>query len=293
MSLFWSTTAFILVGGLTAGFTLLPATARAQQPAAAWFPFQVDSHLALQVPGAARQLPASVQGGEHRQVYVVQTPQAVVLLLRQELPAKVATGDLDVFYTGLAQTLLTQTGATGEHQASFRLDSLEGLAMDFRLTNPKPGLPATGTLWVLRVGQTAYLAQWLARQGLPAEEARQKQRFLASWRLTHLPTTPPTAAELQQLHVGEFRDESNTTITRRDTMQTEVNSALGLRIVYGLKWTADGYEMRQRSSTSRYAALLQAKPIHVRITAVQGNTYWYRATTDEYISTGQIRRIGK
>jgi hypothetical protein len=93
--------------------------------------------------------------------------------------------------------------------------------------------------------------------------------------------------------VGEFRDESNTTITRRDTMQTEVNSALGLRIVYGLKWTPDGYEMRQRSSTSRYAALLQAKPIHVRITAVQGNTYWYRATTDEYISTGQIRRIGK
>jgi hypothetical protein len=67
--------------------------------------------------------------------------------------------------------------------------------------------------------------------------------------------------------------------------------ALGLRLVYGLKWTPEGYELRQRSSTSAHATQMQPKVIRVRITAVQGNTYWYWATIDEFINTGQLQLV--
>lgn len=289
----WSALALLLCAGLTTSLAVLPTPVQAQQPVHEWLPFQLDAQLALQVPAPPRQLRLSTKPSPQRQAYAAQSPQILLILMREELPATKQIGDLDIFYTGLVQTLLKTSSAVGGHQTSFRLDSLEGIAVDFRLAKPQPGQPASGTLWVLRVQQTVYVAQWLSPHPPPAtaEETAQKQRFLASWRLTHLPTAPPTAAELARFQVGEFRDLSNSTITRTDTSQTEVNTALGLRIVYGLKWTPEGYELRQRSSTSAYAALLQPKVIQVRITAVQGNTYWYWATIDGFINTGQIQLV--
>jgi hypothetical protein len=225
------------------------------------------------------------------QAYAAQAPQVTLLLMRQELPAGVPPSDPAVFYTGLAQTLLTRSQAEGLRQATFRVDSLEGLTVDFRLRKPGPDQPTAGTMWLLRVKQTVYAVQWLTGHALLPEEAAQKQRFLASWRLTQLPATPPTAAEIARFHEGEFRDKVNTVIMRQDTTQTEFNAALGLRIVYGIKWTADGYDLTQRSSTSPIAAFMKAKVIHVHITAVQGNTYWYRSTIDDLIFTGQIQLV--
>lgn len=289
----WSAPALILCVGLTSGLAVLPAPVRAQQAAHEWLPFQLDAHLALTVPALPQQLRLSTKLSSQRRAYAAQSPQVLLVLLREELPATKPIGDLNIFYTGLVQTLLKTSSAVGMHQAAFRLDSLEGLAIDFRLVKPKPGQPASGTMWVLRVQQTVYVAQWLSSQPPPAsaEEVAQKQRFLASWRLTQLPTALPTAAELARFRVGEFRDLSNSTITRNDTAQTEVNTALGLRIVYSLKWTPEGYELRQRSSTSAYAALMQPKVIQVRITAARDNTYWYWATIGKFISTGQLQLV--
>jgi hypothetical protein len=285
--------------GLLVGMLLPPTLTLTQQPAAPWIPFQVDHQLALQLPAPPRQTTPAQETTLVGESYVAQSPrspQVLWVLVRKELPATGPLPDQDVSYTGLAQTTLTHWKAQGMHQASFRVGALEGLSLDFRVTKPLAGAPVQGTLWVLRINRTVYVAQWLATQALPeAESTSQKQRFLASWTLTKLPVGPFTATDFQPFHVGQFRvvapaGPGRTLITRTDTAQTEVNTALGLRIVYGLKWNKFGYEMRQRSSTSAHAALMQPKVIQVRITAVQGTTYWYRATIDGLIGTGQIQR---
>jgi hypothetical protein len=215
----WSARALLLFAGLVTGLVVQPTAGRAQQAPHEWPLFQLDAHLALTVPAPPRPLHISTKPSPQRQAYAAQSPQVLLVLLREELSATKPLGDLDVFYTGLVQTLLKRSSAEGVHQASFRLDSLEGLAVDFRLVNPKPGQPATGTMWVLRVARTVYVAQWLSPHPSPANaaEAAQKQRFLASWRLTHLPTATPTAAELARFRVGKFRDLTNSLITRSDT----------------------------------------------------------------------------
>lgn len=291
----YSSPAFLTRAGLLAGMLLPPTLTLAQQPAAPWIPFQVDHQLALEFPAPPRQA-AQAQGTESYVAQSPRSPQVLWILVRKELPATGALLDQDLSYTGLAQSTLTHWKAKGVRQTSFRVGTLEGLSLDFRVVKPLAGAPTHGTLWVLRVNRTVYVAQWLATQALPeAESTSQKQRFLASWTLTKLPTGPFTATDFQPFHVGQFRvvapaGPGRTLITRTDTAQTEVNTALGLRIVYGLKWNKFGYEMRQRSSTSAYAALMQPKVIQVRITAVQGTTYWYRATIDGLIGTGQIQR---
>ena len=291
----YSSSAFLTYAGLLAGMLLPPTLTLAQQPAAPWIPFQVDHQVALELPVPPRQA-AQAPGTESYVAQSPRSPQVLWLLVRKELPATGALLDQDLSYTGLAQSTLTHWKAAGVRQASFRVGTLEGLSLDFRVVKPLAGGPTRGTLWVLRVNRTVYVAQWLATQAVPeAESTSQKQRFLASWTLTKLPTGPFTAADFRPFHVGQFRvvvpaGPGRTLITRTDTAQTEVNTALGLRIVYGLKWNKFGYEMRQRNSTSAHAALMQPKVIQVRITAVQGVTYWYRATIDGLIGTGQIQR---
>jgi hypothetical protein len=139
------------------------------------------------------------------------------------------------------------------------------------------------------------MAQWMSRQPATPEEEAQKQRFLASWTLTHLPAAPPTAAELARFHVGQFRYMdpalAKTLVVRTDTAQVEDKADEGLRIVYGLTWTQDGYELMQRTSTDKHAVLMQPKVVHVHITAVQGNTYWYQASIDGFIISGQMQRV--
>lgn len=296
---FASSPASLTRAGLLVGMLLPPLRTLAQQPAAPWIPFQLDHQLALQLPTPPRQTPPAPGTTLLAESYFAQsprTPQDIWVLVRKELPATGPLPDQELSYTGMAQATLRQWQAKGGHQASFRVGALEGLSLDFRVVKPQPGAPANGTLWVLRINRTVYVAQWLTTQMVPAvESAAQKQRFLASWTLTQLPTGPLTPADFQPFQVGQFRVvdpalPGRTLITRTDTAQTEVNTALGLRIVYGLKWNKLGYEMRQRSSTSPYAAFMQSKVIQVRITAVRGTTYWYRATIDGLISTGQIQR---
>jgi hypothetical protein len=216
-------------------------------------------------------------------------------MVRKELMTKAVFPDLDIFYTGFVQGLLKDYQAKGVRQTSFRVGKLEGLAVDYAITNPAPGKPAVGTMWVLCVNQVVYMAQWLSRQPATADEASQKQHFLDSWTLTHLPAASPTAAELASFHVGQFRYGdpalAKTLVVRTDTAQVEDKTDEGLRIVYSLKWTQDGYDLRQRTSTHKYAALMQPKVIHVRITAVQGDMYWYQASIEGFIVSGQMQRI--
>jgi hypothetical protein len=291
----YSSPAFLTRAGLLAGMLLPPTFTLAQQPATPWIPFQVDNQLAVELPAPPRQA-AQAQGTESYVAQSPRSPQVLWILVRKELPATGPLLDQDLSYTGFVQSTLTHWKAEGVRQTAFRVGTLEGLSLDFRVVKPLAGAPTQGTLWVLRVNRTVYVAQRLATQALPeAESTSQKQRFLASWVLTKLPTGPFTATDFQPFHVGQFRvvapaGPGRTLITRTDTAQTEVNTALGLRIVYGLKWNKFGYEMRQRSSTSAQAALMQPKVIQVRITAVQGTTYWYRATIDGLIGTGQIKR---
>lgn len=292
---FWYSSVLAVAGGLTLGLFITPSTASAQQPAARWVPFQLDKQLALQLPAPPRQISTPELAKQQTQSYVAQTPIAYVVMVRKGIPAGGSLPDLDVFYTGFVQGLLTDYHAQGVHQASFRVGKLEGLAVDFRITNPAPSKPATGTMWVLRVNQVVYMAQWMSRQPATPEEAAQKQRFLASWTLTNLPASPPTAAELARFHVGQFRyldpAQAKTLVVRTDTAQVEDKADEGLRIVYSLKWTKDGYELRQRTSTAKYAALLQPKVVHVHIMAVQGDTYWYQASIDGFIISGQMQRV--
>lgn len=294
-----SAPAFSTLGGLLAIVLLTPAATLAQQPAAPWIPFQLDNQLALQLPAPPQQITQAQGTTLPVESYLAQsprTPQDFWILVRKELPATGTLPDQDISYTGLAQATLTHWKAEGVHQASFRVGTLQGLSLDFRVVKPQAGAPVSGTLWVLRVNRTVYLAQWFTTQQAPeAESATQKQRFLASWTLTQLPTGPLTPADFRPFRDGQFRQvdpaaPGRTLITRTDTAQTEVNTALGLRIVYGLKWNKLGYDMMQRSSTSAQAAFRQPKVIHVRITAVQGTTYWYRATIEGLIMTGQIQR---
>ncbi|MGI4734625.1 MAG: hypothetical protein ACRYG7_05540 [Janthinobacterium lividum] len=296
---FYSSPAFLTCAGLFVGALLTPTLTLAQQPAVRWIPFQLDNQLALELPTPPRQITEAQGATLPAESYVAQSPRAPQVfwvLVRKELPATGPLPDQDISYTGMVQAALTQWQAEGLHQTSFRVGALEGLSLDFRVRKPQAGAPVSGTLWVLRVNRTVYVAQWLTTQSsLDAESVAQKQRFLASWTLTQLPAGPLSPADFEPFHVGQFRAvdpaaSGPTLITRTDTAQTEVNTALGLRIVYGLKWNKLGYEMRQRSSTSSYADLMQPKVIQVRITAVQGMTYWYRATIDGLISTGRIQR---
>ncbi|WP_213019472.1 hypothetical protein [Hymenobacter sp. BT559] len=292
---FWSSSVLAVAGGLTLGLATAPLAAFAQQPTARWVPFQLDTQLAMQLPAPPRQVSSPKPATQQTQGYVAQTSTAHLVIVRRELGAAEQAADLDIFYTGFVQRLLTDYKAKGVHQASFRVGKLEGLTVDFRVLNAVSGKPTDGTMWVLRAGPLVYLAQWLSRQPATPTEEAQKQRFLASWTLTHLPTTTPTAAELARFHVGQFRygdpDLAKTLVVRTDTTQVENKADQGLRIVYGLTWTKDGYELRQRTSTDKYAALMQPKIIHVHITAVEGNTYWYQASIDGYILSGQMQRI--
>jgi hypothetical protein len=292
---FWPSSVLAVAGGFTLGFAALPTTAFAQQPAARWIPFQLDKQLALQLPAPFREVSTPELAKQHTQSYVAQTPAAYVVMVRKEVSPNGPLPDLDIFYTSFVQRLLTDYQAKGVHQTSFRVGKLEGLAVDFRLTNPAPGKPAAGTMWVLRINQVVYMAQWMSRQPATPEEATQKQRFLASWTLTHLPAARPTSAELARFHVGRFRYTdpaiAKTIVVRTDTTQVEDKADEGLRIVYGLTWTKDGYDLRQRTSTDKNAALMQSKVIRVHITAVQGDMYWYQSSLDGFIISGQMQRV--
>lgn len=280
----------LLLAGLL--LLLLPLVGLAQ-PASAppWFPFQLDAQLALEVPAPLRQLAAQTVNGMPLQGYLAQTPETLLFLLHGEFPANKPLPADDILYTSLAQNLLTSSHAVGLEQHSFQVDSASGLRVDFRVPKTATDPPMLGSMWLLRLHHSYYVAQWLSAAPVSALVTAQKQQFIASWRSTHLPTRPPTSAELARLHVGEFRDRWNTLITRRDTMQTEVNTALGARIVYGLRWTSEGYDLLQRSSTTKYAAQLKAKVIHVRVMGIQGDTYWYQARMDDIVNTGSLQRM--
>jgi hypothetical protein len=293
---FWSSSVLAVAGGLALGLvTTVPTTAFAQPSTASWTNFQLDKQLGLQLPALPREISTPELAKQHTQSYVAQTPTAYIVMVRKELVTNAVVPDLDIFYTGFIQGLLKDYQAKGVHQTSFRVGKLEGLAVDYAVTNPAPGKPAAGTMWVLCVNQVVYMAQWMSRPPATADEAIQKQRFLDSWTLTHLPAASPTAAELASFHVGQFRYGdpalAKTLVVRTDTAQVEDKADEGLRIVYGLTWTKDGYELRQRTSTHEYAAVMQPKVIRVRITAVQGNTYWYQASIEGFIVSGQMQRI--
>ena len=295
MSFFKRVLLFALVGVLTGGIITIPFTAFAQQPITPWPTFQIDKQLALQLPAFPRQVADNEEKNQKAQSYVIQNPQASWIISREELPAIKPLSDLPIFYTSLVQAMLTHWKAVGIQQSSFRVDSLEGLTMDFRVVKPVPEEPASGTLWILKVKRTIYLVQRLTQQPDNPTGISQKQRFLASWQLTQLPVNQPTVADFARFRVGQFQElsltSSATTIMRTDTAQTETNTGLNLRIVYGLKWNETGYDLTQRNSNSVHAAIMQPKIIHVRITAVQGDTYWYWATIGDFISTGQIQRV--
>lgn len=284
-----------IIACLVSGLVVIPTTALAQRPVAPWPMFQIDKQLVLQLPTFPIQVDNEEVTKQQMQSFVAQNPQALWILLRKELPATGQLPDLSISYTGLAQATLTHWKAVGVRQASFRVDGLEGLTMDFRIVKPIPGKPSTGTLWVLRVKRTIYVVQWFAQQPDNPNNTSQKQRFLASWQLTQLPINQPTASDFARFHTGKFRDlsqaVSTTTIIRTDTAQIETNTTLNLRISYGLKWTKTGYDLTQRNSSSIHAAVMQPKIIHVRITAVKDNTYWYWATIDGFITTGQIQQV--
>jgi len=285
---------FSLLGVLLISLFTMPTT-RAQQPQVQWATFQLDNQVAFQLPALPRLLHDAEVTNQQMQSYMAQSPQVLWAIVRSTLPAKGPIMDQNMSYAGYATAALTHWKAEEVHRSPFRLGSLNGLTMDFRVLNPAAGKPTTGTLWVLRVNRTIYVVQWLAQAAASPDIVAQKQHFLASWTLTHLPATEPTAADFARFHTGQFRAVNSpmptTVITRTDTVQTEVNTAKNLRIVYSLKWNKVGYDMRQRSSNSPYAALFSPKVFHVRITAVQGNTYWYRTTVDDFISTGQLERI--
>jgi hypothetical protein len=148
---FWSSSVLAVAAGLTLGLSTAPVMAYAQQPAARWVPFQLDKQLALQLPAPPRQVSTPELAKQQTQSYVAQTPTAYIVLVRKEVLATGSLPDLDIFYTGFVQRLLTDYHAKGVHQVSFRVGKLEGLAVDYQVTNPAPGKPAAGTMWVLRV----------------------------------------------------------------------------------------------------------------------------------------------
>jgi hypothetical protein len=285
---------FLLVGGLLLGLACTPAVTKAQQPKAQWVPFQLDSQLAMQLPAPPRQLHDAEVTNQHMQSYMVQSPQAMWVIVRNVLPATGPLLDQNSSYARFANVTLAHWKAVELQRDQFHLGSLTGLTMNFRVSNPELGKPATGTLWVLRVNRTVYVMQCLVQAASP-DMTIPKQQFLSSLALNQLPTKQPSASDFARFHVGQFHTLNSslppTTVIRTDTAQTETNAALGVRTVYGLKWNNTGYDMRQRSSNSKYAALLQPKVIHVRITAVQGDTYWYWATIDDFITTGQLQQI--
>jgi hypothetical protein len=284
---------WLLVGLLS--LIIQPMVTKAQLPKVQWATFQLDHQLALQLPALPRQLQDPAVTNQQTQSYMALSPQVMWVLVRNTLPVTGPLLDQQLSYARFAEAALAHWNAVEVKRAPFHVGSLIGLELDFRIPHPAPGKPATGTLWVLRVNRIVYVAQWLAQATISPEAVAQKHHFLASWTLTHLPVAKPTAADFARFHVGQFRTVNaelpTTLITRADTIQTETNSALALQIVYGLRWNKVGYDMTQRRSTGKNAALLQPKVIKVSITAVQGNTYWYWATIDGFITTGQLQRI--
>lgn len=286
--------------------TVIPVTAQ-QKPAAllapsplpapqAWVNFQLDACLRLQLPAPPKQMQTSGVPDQQTQAYMAHDSLAIYVLMRFALPTGAPAPAPDVLYTGTTQTLLTSMKAVRVNQVPFHVGQHEGLRVDYRIPQPAPGHPATGTLWAVQLGLTVYVAQWMPlASSSPAQVTAQHTRFLRSWVVNPSPSPPPTPADFARFKSGTFRyldpAQANVSVVRTDTAQIEEAPHLGLRIVYGLRWTQEGYILHQRSSTSPGGPLPPAKPLVVQITAVTGDTYAYRAIVEGFILTGQIQRV--
>ncbi|GAB3590165.1 hypothetical protein GCM10027345_44760 [Hymenobacter daeguensis] len=265
---------------------------------AAWFPFQVDRQLSVDLPLPPRQSAAPDMGTFTMQAYSSFSKASHFMVMQMELAPGVepdnSVGRTDVFYTSLTQAVLTSMKAERLSQKSFRVGTAEGLAVDFRLKNPLPDWPPGGTMWVLRAGRAAYLLEYWGAEG-SAVAASEKARFLASFRLNEKPGTAPTAAEIARFRVGRFRyldaRHGQTLVERTDTTQTETDPAKGLRLGFGLHWQADGYDITMRSSSASNGAALVGTTMHIRLTGVEGNTYTYWATIEGMIFTGRMQKL--
>ena len=278
---------------------LTTPTTISSSPAAAWIPFQLDEHLLMQLPAPPRLLTIPALENLPAAVYGAENATSLCLIMRVKLSDKAVipgteTGP-ETLYTSLTQSMLTTLKAARTSQAAFHAGKFEGLELGFRIKNPSKDQPAGGTMWALRVGQGVYLLQYWPKDPANPENAAQQARFVASLEANDTPYSPPTEASWAKFRTGRFRyldpEHSAAVVERTDTTQIEVDAAKGLRLVYGLKWTSEGYEITQRASTSRNAGFLQGKTIRVRITAVEGETYSYWSTLEGFIFTGKIQKL--
>jgi hypothetical protein len=265
-----------------------------------WQTFQVDEHLEVQLPVPARLVDVPPLNDHPTQAYQAATSVAGFLITRVGITASEAAfydqpGQQDNLYTGLTQKLLTVMHGVRVGQSAFHVGKFEGLAVQVRVDEATPLVLPSGAMWALRVGTSIYLIHFLPKQANSGEATAMQNRFLASLAANDAPYTPPVPADWARFKTGRFRYlDSNyqaVTITRTDTTQTEIDTARGMQIVYRLRWTQDGYELNQISSTFPNAAAMQGKPIKVRITRADGNICSFQGNMVGMILTGRIARL--
>jgi hypothetical protein len=215
--------------------------------------------------------------------------------MRAELPDSAPAEPSSVLYTSLLQAHLTSLKAIRVSQSAFTLGGAEGLQVEFRAAAPVAGQPATGTLWTFQLHRTVYLVQWRPKNPANPDNPALLQRFRASWAVDPTPPPRPTAAQRQRFRTGRFRylDPAldRTTVVRTASTQTVVDARSGLRIVYAVQWTDEGYDLTQLSSNAPHAAAQEERVLRVRITGISGEVYSYWALLGEYILTGKMERV--
>ncbi|UOQ99387.1 hypothetical protein MUN81_07780 [Hymenobacter sp. 5317J-9] len=264
-----------------------------------WVPFQVDEHLAVQLPSPAHVLSLPPEGTYPAQGYFAPAATGAFIIVRLQIPREALAGlaelGQDRFFTTITQGALTSMQATRVNQTRFKVGKFEGLNVGFRLNAPTGDGTTQGQLWALRVRQSVYLLQSLTNDSSSTAHAAQQARFIASLDINDAPYTAPDVAAIAKFRTGRFQylesSLKSVTVERSDTTQIEVHAAKDLRIVYGVRWNADGYDLTQRSSTSSIGPQLQGKTLHVRITGVEGNVYAYQATLLGMVLTGKIRKL--
>jgi len=263
-----------------------------------WHAFQVDEHLALQIPSPARLISAPPLNGHSIEAYLSSDSNAYFTIMRLGLTAAetdfyAQSGQQDNLYTGLTQALLTKMRGVRVSQSVFQVGKFEGLAVQFR-TDSASGFPTNGTLWAIRVLSSFYLLNCLPQT--TSEKVKESQkRFLNSLTANDKPYLPPTTRDWSKFRKGRFRYldpiYNAVVITRTDSIQTEVDTNLNKHIEYKLRWTNEGYELRQLSSTFPNAADMQGKLIRVRITGVDGKKCFYKGNLEGMVLTGAIEQL--
>lgn len=263
--------------------------------ASPWHSFRVDNQLTLSLPSPPRQLPVKHDGTLRTQGYMADDAQAVYFILRTELPEAASHTPSNAFYTSITQAHLTSMKAIRISQEYFKLGATEGIQVKFRIAAPVAGQPATGTLWTIQLGRTVYLVQWQPKNPENPDNRALQQRFHSSWTVNSSPLPTPTPAQIKRFQTGRFRDLdpalNQLTIVRTTSTQTEVDTRTGLRIVYAIKWTDEGYDLTQRSSNSAQAASMQDQILRVRVTSISGDIYSYWTVVEGFILTGKMQRV--